>query len=130
MGLMGRWDRKWNRLNKRIPKTSAKGGKLENKGKPASYGGEAITVSIDSSFIALYCLNMTVSTLDVEELKKYLSSDQAKTGEPLPNCLKETETPKPVSLQDLFDRAKELFTPEEAEALARRIEEGREQLDD
>jgi len=72
---------------------------------------------------------MTVSTLDVEELKKVLFRDEGTTVRPASNSLKETPT-KPVSGQDLIDRAKGLFTPEEADALARRIEESCEQLDD
>ena len=73
---------------------------------------------------------MTVSTLDIEELEKYLSRDEAKTIQPLPSLLRETQTTKPVSGRNLIKRAKGLFTPEEADALARRIEESCEQLDD
>jgi hypothetical protein len=72
---------------------------------------------------------MTVSILDVEELKKVLFRDETETVRPASNRLKETPA-KPVSGLDLVERAKGLFTPEEADALAHRIEESCEQLDD
>jgi len=70
---------------------------------------------------------MTTSILDPENLLKKLTGEKgisptAQTdGVPLG---------APVSGQDLIDRVKKLFTPEEAEALARRIEEGRGQAYD
>jgi hypothetical protein len=70
---------------------------------------------------------MTTSILDSEELLKKLTG--GKGISPVTAIDKVTQD-KPVSVQDLFDRVKELFTPEEAEALARRIEEGREQAYD
>ncbi len=70
---------------------------------------------------------MTTSILDAEDLLKKL------TG--LKDVSPKATTEKialgsPVSGQDLINRVKELFTTEEAEALARRIEEGREQAYD
>jgi len=70
---------------------------------------------------------MTTSILDVEELKKHISGVKDVSVVLLPA---KAGLKKPVSGQDLIDRVKELFTPEEAEALARRIEEGREQAND
>jgi hypothetical protein len=70
---------------------------------------------------------MTTSILDPEELLQKITGEKGITA---PATSDQLVPGKPVSLQDLFDRAKELFTPEEAEALARRIEEGREQAYD
>ena len=63
----------------------------------------------------------------MEDLLKKLSGKKVL----LPPAQPGDSTPaKSVSGQDLIDRVKELFTPEEAEALARRIEEGRERAYD
>ena len=72
---------------------------------------------------------MTVSALDVEELKKVLFRDVAATSQTMSNRLKESPT-EPISGQELIKRAKGLFTSEEADALALHIEESCEQLDD
>ena len=70
---------------------------------------------------------MTTSILDPEELLKKLNGEKnISSAAPIDRVTQD----KPVSVQDLFDRVKELFTPEEAEALACRIEEGREQAYD
>ena len=70
---------------------------------------------------------MTTSILDAEELLKKLTGDKG-----ISPIAQTDEVPLggPVSGQDIIDRVKELFTPEEAEALARRVEEGREQAYD
>ena len=70
---------------------------------------------------------MTTSVLDVEELKKHLSDDKSVSAASLSNKM---TSEKPVSGQDLIERAKGLFTPEEANALGHRIEESCEQIDD
>jgi hypothetical protein len=70
---------------------------------------------------------MTTSILDPEQLLKQLSRDGSASSVVPSDKIAQVQ---PVSVQDLFDRIKELFTPEEAEALARRIEEGREQAYD
>jgi hypothetical protein len=72
---------------------------------------------------------MTTSLLDVEELKKFLPSDLAATVEATPIRLRETPITKPVSIQELMDRAEGLFTTEELDALARRIDESCERID-
>jgi hypothetical protein len=69
---------------------------------------------------------MTTSILDVEDLLKTINGEKAISPAPMSGIGSEA----PVSVQELFNRAKEIFTPEEAEALARRIEEGREQAYD
>ncbi len=70
---------------------------------------------------------MTTSIVDGDEILKQLSGEKC-----IPSVVSSEKfgPESPVSLKDLFDRARELFTPEEAEALARRIEEGREQAYD
>lgn len=70
---------------------------------------------------------MTTSILDPEDLLKKLTGEKVISPIAL---MDEVLSGGPVSGQDLIDRVKELFTPEEAEALARRIEEGREQAYD
>jgi len=70
---------------------------------------------------------MTTSILDPEQLMKQLANEgMVSSFAPADKVVSD----KPVSVQELFDRAKMLFTPEEAEALARRVEEGREQAYD
>jgi hypothetical protein len=67
---------------------------------------------------------MTTSILDAEELLKKLTGENAV----FPAAqVDDVSSARPVSGQDLINRVKELFTPDEAETLARRIEEGREQ---
>jgi hypothetical protein len=72
---------------------------------------------------------VTTSILKAEELKKFLPVDLAQD---FPDAkLSEAEEPtKPLSGQDLIARIESLFTPEEAESLAPRIEEGRAQMND
>jgi hypothetical protein len=65
---------------------------------------------------------MTTSVIDFAKIKKDLPPHLAAM---IP-AEAEIEAPKnKVTIQVLMDRAKALFTPEEAEDLARRIEEGR-----
>jgi hypothetical protein len=71
---------------------------------------------------------VTTSILDFEKLKKHLPPELAAELPVAPPVSPESQ--KPVSMQDLLDRARTLFTPEEAENLARRIEEGRAQAHD
>jgi hypothetical protein len=60
---------------------------------------------------------VTTTILDTRELERLFSRLEAKSGEPTQGA--------GVSGQELVDRIKSLFTPEEAADLARRIEEGR-----
>ena len=70
---------------------------------------------------------MTTSILDVEELRRNISGEKG-----VPPIIQSNSgaLEESISGQDLIDRVKELFTPETAEALARLIEEGREQVYD
>jgi hypothetical protein len=70
---------------------------------------------------------MTTSILNSEDLLKKLAGEKG-----ISPTVQTDEVPSggPVSGQDLVNRIKELFTPEEAENLARCIEEGREQAYD
>jgi hypothetical protein len=72
---------------------------------------------------------VTTSILKAEELKRFLPVDLAQD---LPDAnSSETEEPtKPLSGRELIARIESLFTSEEAESLARRIEEGRAQMND
>ena len=80
--------------------------------------------------LAPYRLPVTTSILDENEIARLIKAMDPAT--PLGSIPPATESPeaKPVSLAELAERAKGLFTPEEAEALARRIEESCERLDD
>jgi hypothetical protein len=74
---------------------------------------------------------MTTSVIDLENLKKHLPADVAAevwSWSSAPS--KDVDTHKPVSGAELVRRVAGLFTPEEAEALGRRIEESCEQIDD
>jgi hypothetical protein len=83
---------------------------------------------IDCLIAVPYSEAVTTSIINVEEMKKILPPEYA--TELASAFLASEENGEPVSLRDLMDRAKGLFTPEEAEALGRRIEESCEQIDD
>jgi hypothetical protein len=72
---------------------------------------------------------VTTSILNPTKLKKFLPVDLAKD---LPDAsVSEAEEPiEPLSGRELIARIQSLFTPEEAESLARRIEQGRAQMND
>jgi len=69
------------------------------------------------------------SILELESLKKHLPVDFTEAPRVLAEPANLEPEPKPVSGPELVRRAVGLFTPEEADALGRRIEESCEQVD-
>jgi len=72
---------------------------------------------------------VTTSILNAEELKRFLPLDLSQNL-PDTDASEIAEPAKPLSGRELIARIDQLFTSEEAESLARRIEEGRAQMDD
>jgi hypothetical protein len=70
---------------------------------------------------------VTTSILNFENLREHLPPEFAATLPDLPSL---PRSEKPLSMQEFLERAQSLFTPEEAEELARRVEEGRAEAHD